>query len=368
MIPIFEPDLSGNEREYLVQCAETGWVSSQGRFIPEFEAAFARYHGVPFGVATSNCTTALHLSLAALDIGPGDEVLCPDLTFIAPANMVHVTGATPVLVDVQPVSWGIDPERMREAITERTKAVIVVHPFGHTADMDPIMEIARAHGLAVIEDVAEAPGALYKDQLAGSIGDLACFSFFANKIITCGEGGMVLTRESAMNDTLRVYRDHGMNLDRKYVHDVVGFNYRMTNMQAAVGLAQFERLGHTQERRNRQAAYYAGRFGGNRRIIWRPTESWCTPVHWLATISLRHDGLRDRLLAHLKDQGIDGRQMVYPVHEARPYRDANDPARFPVSRSISLRTLHLPSSTTLTTDQLDRICDTVLDWVEKNDP
>lgn len=188
MIPIFEPSLTGLERQYLLQAFDSGWISSQGDFILKFETQFAAWHGMPHAVACSNCTTALHLALDVLGIGSGDEVLCPDLTFISPANMIRLTGAKAVLVDVEPGSWGIDPKKMAEKITERTRAVIVVHPFGHSADMDPIMSLARTHGLKVIEDVAEAPGGRYKGRLLGTFGDLSCFSFFANKIMTTGEG------------------------------------------------------------------------------------------------------------------------------------------------------------------------------------
>ncbi|MEO5375886.1 MAG: DegT/DnrJ/EryC1/StrS family aminotransferase [Alphaproteobacteria bacterium] len=372
MIPIFEPFFYGREREYLRECIDTGWISSQGRFIPAFEGAFAGRHDMAFGVATSNCTTALHLSLAVLGIGPGDEVLCPDLTFIAPANMIRLTGATAVLVDVDPVSWGIDPARIAEKITPRTRAVIVVHAFGHAADMEPIMALAKAHGLRVIEDVAEAPGATCRsadgvERVVGTIGDLSCYSFFANKIMTTGEGGMILTNDATFDGQLRILRDHGMSQERRYVHEVVGFNYRMTNMQAGVGLAQLDHLDIIQTRRDAQAEHYARRFAAAPRVTWRPTAPWCRPVHWLATISLPHRDLRDPLLAHLKDRGIDARQMVYPVHMARPYRGLHDDEDFPVSLDVSLRSLHLPSSTGLLADQVDLVCDTVLAWLDVND-
>ncbi|MSO89948.1 MAG: DegT/DnrJ/EryC1/StrS family aminotransferase [Rhodospirillaceae bacterium] len=366
MIPIFEPLFEGRERDLLRECIETGWISSQGRFIGEFEAAFARRAGMPFAVVTSSCTTALHLALEALEIGPGDEVICPDLTFIAPANMIRLTGATPVLVDIDPISWGIDPAAMRAALTPRTRAVIVVHAFGHPADMDPILAIAREGGLKVIEDVAEAPDALYRGRVVGTLGDLACYSFFANKIMTTGEGGMVICRDPALDQRLRILRDHGMSREQRYVHVLPGYNYRMTNMQAAIGLAQLERLDSIHARRNAQAALYAKRFKDNRRIAWRPAADWCRPVHWLATVTLAAPEWRDPLLAHLKDQDIEGRPMIFPVHEAAPYRAANNPNRFPVSRSISYRSLHLPSSTGLGDGaEVGRICDTVLEWLDR---
>jgi perosamine synthetase len=365
--PIFEPQFLSVEREYLLECIDTGWISSQGRFIPEFEATFSSWNQMEYGVATSNCTTALHLALVALGIGPGDEVLCPDLTFIAPANMICLTGAKLVLIDVEPCSWGIDPAKMVDKITSNTKAVIVVHPFGHAADMDPILELAREHSLKVIEDVAEAPGGLYKGKTLGAFGDVSCYSFFANKILTTGEGGMVLCNDSELDVKLRTLRDHGMSRERKYVHELAGFNYRMTNMQAAIGLAQLERLDETMSRRNIQADHYRARFSGSNNIKWRPVASYCTPVHWLATITLNQVSQRDRLISHLKDHEIDARQMVFPVHMAAPYRDDNNPDDFLVSRSVSMRSLHLPSSTALAMTEVDRICDLVLEWTEADE-
>lgn len=365
MIPIFEPHFEGKEKSYLAECIDSGWISSQGRFIGAFEAAFSADVGMPHGVATSSCTTALHLALAAFEIGPGDEVLCPDLTFIAPANMIALTGATPVLVDVEPESWAIDPALAAAALTDRTKGILVVHPFGHAADMDPIMALAKKHGLFVIEDVAEAVGAEYKTRQLGTIGDAACYSFFANKIMTTGEGGIVLSRDPDFDKSLRIRRDHGMSRERRYHHVVSGFNYRMTNMQAAIGLAQLEQLGAIHETRNAQAARFAKRFSESNRLRWRPTAEWCRPVHWLATITLESDGLRDPLLDHMKARGIEGRPMIFPIHDAVPFRDQNPAEQFPISQEVSYRSLHLPSSTGLSVDEINFIADVVLEWVSR---
>ena len=364
VIPVFEPNFLERERKLLMECIDTGWISSQGRFIPAFEEIFARRMTMPYGVATSNCTTALHLALVALGIGSGDEVLCPDLTFISPANMIRLTGATAVLVDVEPESLGMDVRHAAAKITPKTKAIMVVHAFGHSADMDPITALAKKHGLRVIEDSAEAPGALYKGRAIGSIGDLSCFSFFANKIVTTGEGGMVLCRDKEMDKSLRMLRDHGMSREKRYVHDVIGFNYRMTNMQAAIGIAQMEQFDSILIQRDAQAAHYQRRFSESRTVRWRPTLDYCRPVHWLATITLDDESLRDPLIEHLGMVGIDARPMVYPIHMAKPYQAGNDPRDFPISRSIGLRSLHLPSSTKLSTAQIDRICDSVMEWTD----
>ena len=366
MIPVFEPSLGERERRYLLDCIESGWISSQGRFITAFEEAFARHMQMPYAVATSSCTTALHLSMTALGIGPGDEVLCPDLTFIAPANMIRLTGAKEVLVDVDPVSWAMDPALAATRLTERTRAMVIVHPFGHTADMDPLLALAAEHDLKVIEDAAEAPDALYEGRKVGTFGDVACYSFFANKIMTTGEGGMVTARDAEVDKALRVLRDHGMSREKRYVHIAAGFNYRMTNMQAAVGLAQLERIDEIMAGRQVQAERYAGLFAGSKGISWRPTAAYCRPVHWMATVTLAESRLRDPLLEHLAKSGVDARQMVFPVHMAVPYREDYGPEGFPVSRSISLRSLHLPSATGLKSDDVDRIAETVIRWVENH--
>ncbi|MGE4280783.1 MAG: DegT/DnrJ/EryC1/StrS family aminotransferase [Magnetospirillum sp.] len=373
MIPIFEPEFTGKERQYLLECINTGWISSQGRFIVEFEAAYAQHTGMAFGIATSNCTTALHLSLLAMGIGAGDEVICPDLTFIAPANMIAMTGATPVLVDVEPSGWGIDPDRLEARITPRTKAIIVVHAFGHAANMGPIMEIARRHGLKVIEDVAEAPDAEWIDpatgigQRVGTFGDAACYSFFANKIMTSGEGGIILCHDTDLARELRVLRDHGMSPERRYVHDVIGTNYRMTNLQAAMALAQLERLNETHQRRLHQAELYRQALSRCDKVTFRPVASWCKPVHWLTTITLSNPKLRTPLGNYLRHNGVEFRPMIFPVHEAKPYRSHNNPDDFPVSRDISHRSLHLPSAVGLSEQDIARICDLVVAWVEKHD-
>ena len=367
MIPIYSPSIGRLEAEKLAHCVETGWISSQGAFIKEFENEFAAWNGMTHGVSTSNCTTALHLALVAMGVGKGDEVLCPNLTFIAPANMIKWSGAVPVLVDIEEPSWGINPSLIEQKITKKTRAIIVVHPFGHAADMDPIIEIAKRRNLAVIEDVAEAPGATYKGKQLGTFGDISCFSFFANKIITTGEGGIALSCDPALDKNMRIYRDHGMSREKRYVHVVSGFNYRMTNMQAAVGVAQLQRLDNVLELRSKQEQRYIKLFEDNPRAVWRPKSVWCDTVHWMSTITLRHEELRTPLLKYMIKTNIDARQMVYPVHMAEPFAKDNDPAEFPVSRLVSLRSIHLPSSLDLEEADQSRIADLVQNWLHQHD-
>ena len=216
MIPIFEPYFTGNEKKYLMDCIDTSWISSQGEYILKFEQALADYQNMEYAIVTSNCTTALHLSLKALGIGPGDEVICPDLTFIAPANMVVLSGAKLVLVDIHPETLTIDPDLLEEKITKRTRAIIVVHQFGHAAHMDEIMAFAKKYNLKIIEDNAESIGATYKGKLLGTFGDVSTYSFFGNKIITTGEGGAILTNNEDTAIKCRELRDHGMDHQKKY--------------------------------------------------------------------------------------------------------------------------------------------------------
>ena len=241
MIPIYKPDLGGNEKKYVNECIDTSWISSRGRFVQEFERRFSERIKVAHATAVSNGTVALHLALEALGIQDGDEVIVPTLTYIASVNAISYTGATPVFCDSDALSWQMDPEDIRRRITPKTRAIMVVHLYGQACDMDAIMRIAKEHNLFVIEDCAEAFGTLYKGQHVGAFGDIATFSFFGNKTITTGEGGMVVSNDKALLERARHLKGQGLAAHREYWHDVIGFNYRMTNIQAAIGLAQLER-------------------------------------------------------------------------------------------------------------------------------
>ena len=241
-IPVAEPLLDGRETEYVLECLQTNWISSQGKFITQFESAFAEYCGVRHAIAVNNGTAALHLCLLALGVKAGDEVIVPSLTYVATANAVRYCNATPVFVDNDLRTFNIDANEIAAKITPSTKAIIPVHLYGHPADMDPILEIADKHRLFVVEDAAEAVGARYKDSRAGGIGTCAAFSFFGNKIITTGEGGMVTTNDEAIAARLRMLKGQGMDPDRRYWFPIIGYNYRMTNIAAAIGLAQLEQM------------------------------------------------------------------------------------------------------------------------------
>ena len=359
MIPIFEPYLTEKERQYVLNCFDTGWISSQGEYISRFEASLAQYHDMPYCVATSNCTSALHIALKALDIGPGDAVVCPDLTFIAPANMVKLAGAELILCDIDPQTLNLDPVCLEKVITADTKAIIVVHQFGHAAPMNEIMTIARAKGLKVIEDNAESIGGRYKGKMLGTIGDISCYSFFANKIITTGEGGAILCRDSELDKRCRILRDHGMSREVRYKHVEPGYNYRMTNLQAAVGLGQIERLDSILELRMRQLELYTQRLAQVPRVLPRRFAPWCTPVHWLTTITLDPPLDRDQFIVEMRERGVDCRQMINPVHWADHFRPRFRDENFPNAISMSTRSLHLPSTTALSMSQIDFVLEQV---------
>ena len=355
MIPVFEPWLSENVRRYVLDCVESGWISSLGEYVPRFEQAFSRFCGTAHGVATANGTTAIHLALAVLGIGPGDEVLVPDLTFVATANAVRYTGATPVLVDVDPRSWGMDPARAREKLTPRTKAILPVHLYGHPVDMDPILELARRHGLRVVEDAAEAHGARYKGRPVGGLGDLGCFSFYGNKIVTTGEGGMVVTDDPALAEQLAFFRDHAMDGKRRYYHPAVGFNYRMTNVQAAIGCAQLEAIDEILARRRRIAEAYARGLDGIPGLALQPRAGWAEPVCWMFSALVEEAFGLDRaeVIAGLRERGVDSRPFFVPLHELPPYRDEGP---YPVAEALGRTGINLPSGNRLTPEAIETVC------------
>lgn len=362
-MPVMKPHLGGNELKYVTDCIATNWISSQGTYVRTFEREFALYANTRYALTTSNCTTALHLALLGFDVGPGDEVLVPDATFAATANAVIHAGATPVFVDVSADTWTLDPERCREAITPRTKAIIPVHLYGHPCDMDPLMELARTHGLVVIEDCAEALGARYKGRSVGSIGDAGCFSFFSNKIITTGEGGMITTSNTQAMERMNILRDHGMSPTQRYIHEAVGFNYRMTNLQAAVGLAQLEQVDKFLTLRQHLADNYARLLRGIDGLTLQPRAPWAQSICWLFTV-LVEDNFplhRDALMRWLDREGVESRPFFPPLH-SQPVFAGMSPVQ-PVSQKLSQRGVSLPSSNTLTAEEVERVCRSVRDSV-----
>lgn len=360
MIPVLEPFLGEEELNNVVEAVKSSWISSQGKFIGEFEEGFAKYHHVKHGIATSNGTAALHLALKSLDIGKGDEVLVPSLTFAATANAVLYCNAEPVFVDSHPEYWCMDPDNLEDKITSRTKAIIPVHLYGHPCDMDPIMDLAEDHHLYVVEDAAEAPGALYKGKKVGTFGDIACYSFYGNKIITTGEGGICITNNEVLKSKMRILRDHGMNPEKRYWHDVIGFNYRMTNLQAAIGAAQMQKLDQFIEKKRELASYYQKMLTDLEEegfISQHPEMSWAKCVYWIYCILIedKFNLKRDVLINKLENQGIDTRPFFYPITMMKPYKKVS----LPLAEEISRKGLSLPSSISLDYEDISMITKTL---------
>jgi perosamine synthetase len=355
VIPVFAPWLSENVRRYVLDCVDSGWISSLGEYVGRFEREFAAFCEARHAVATSNGTTALHLALVTLGIGPGDEVLVPDLTFVATANAVRYSGAMPVFVDADPITWTLDPADARRKVTARTRAIVPVHLYGHPADLDPLLELARTHDLRVVEDAAEAHGARYKGRRVGALGHVGVFSFYGNKIITTGEGGMVVTNDPALAERAAFLRDHAMDPKRRYYHPEVGFNYRMTNIQAAIGCAQLEQAEPILARRKTIGAAYEAGLAGIPGLRRPPAEPWAESVYWMYSVLVEpgfgrdRDDVRDGLWA----RGVDSRPFFVPLHELPPYR-MDIP--FPVATALGRTGINLPSGTGLTAEEIQTVC------------
>jgi perosamine synthetase len=357
MIPIAEPSFDEAEMANVTQAIRSGWISSKGKFIPEFEEQFSSWCKVKHGIATSNGTTALHLALVALGIGPGDEVIVPTLTFAATANVAIYTGAKPVLVDSHPDYWCMDPAAVEAAVTPRTKVIMPVHLYGHPCDMGAIQDIARKHNLLIVEDAAESHGAEYRGKKAGSFGIISCFSFYGNKIITTGEGGMCLTDDGVLAARMRILRDHGMTPGRRYWHDIVGFNYRMTNMQAAVGVAQMGKIDRFIDKKIRIAGWYRDglrALAAAGIIKYHPSMGWAKCVYWMFSILVGPKARmgRDELIEALYTEGIESRPLFTCLHRMPPYVSKK---AFPVAEGLALGGVNLPSGVNLTEEEVRKV-------------
>ena len=358
IIPVCEPTLDGNELKYVQQAVETNWISSAGGFIRDFEARFAEECGAKYGIACANGTVALHLALATLGLEPGDEVIIPAFTMIATINAVTYCGATPVLVDNELDFWQMDVEDVARKITPRTKAIIPVHIYGHPVDMDALNELAGRHGITVIEDAAEAHGAEYKGRRAGGLAAAAAFSFYGNKILTTGEGGMVTTNDQEIARLAWNLRDHAFSSERHFWHKYVGFNYRMTNLQAAVGLAQVERLDELVAARRQNAALYTSLLRDIPGITTPPEAEWAKNVFWMYGIMVDRGAYgmnRDQLRRVLADNGIETRTFFIPMHCQPVYWDAFKGQRFPVAERLCRDGFYLPSASSLTVAEIERV-------------
>jgi perosamine synthetase len=361
-IPISKPFIGQREEDLVLEAVRSGWVSSIGRYIDEFEATFARYCGTEFAIAVSNGTTGLHLALATLGFGPGDEVIIPDLTFVATANAVAYTGATPVLADVDPDTLCIDPASVESLITTRTKAIMPVHLYGHPADMDALAAIAKAHSLILIEDAAEAHGAEYKGQRVGGLSQCGVFSFYGNKVVTTGEGGMLTTNDRAFYRRAKSLRDHAMSTERRYFHEERGFNYRMTNLQAALGVAQMERIDDFLKRRAEIMAWYNAAIPANESVRLNRVKNWANSAFWMICLEVDwfDEGRRQAFMDQLKKQGIDTRPYFCTMSSLPMYKQQP----LPVSMRKAQTGLNLPIFFELTQKDVERIGGAVTDALE----
>jgi len=350
--PVAEPKIGLLEEEYVLDAVRSGWVSSIGRYIGEFEEKFAAYCDCQYGVSASNGTTALHLALACLGIGPGDEIILPSLTFVATANAVAYTGATPVFVDSEESTWCLDPEAVERAINPSTKAIIVVHLYGHPADMDPINHLANRHNISVIEDAAEAHGAQYKGRTVGSLSKIGIFSFYGNKLITTGEGGMLVTDDEKLAERARFLRDHAMSKERRYWHSEVGYNYRLTNIQAALGVAQLQQIDQFLDKKRSIVNWYRQYLALDDVRSVSPELPWVRSSYWLACLLLPSSVNREEFMTRLYERGIDTRTFFYPLHSLPTYALScrtvgRNSDGCPIAEDIAARGINLPSAVVL---------------------
>ncbi len=373
MIPVNEPFLSQRDLDNVLECVRSGWISSAGNFLQKFEEHWAAYCGRRFGIAVSNGTAALQLAVLALDLKPGDEIILPTFTIISCATAVIYSGAVPVLVDADPRTWCMDVDQVRDRITPRTKAILPVHIYGHPVNMDSLLDVAQHHGLAIIEDAAEAHGAEYASKRngttrwirCGSFGEMSCFSFYANKLITTGEGGMILTDQPRLAGRLRSLSNLCFQPDRRFYHERLGYNYRLTNLQASLGFSQIERMEEIVQKKRAMAASYTEALKGIAGIQLPIEESWARSVYWMYGIVLSDSIPMDavELAAAMEKRGIETRPFFLGMHEQPVLQKSGLFAGecYPVAERLARRGLYLPSGLALTEDQITIVCNAVRD-------
>jgi perosamine synthetase len=369
MIPVCEPTLDGNELKYVVDCMHTGWISSGGKYVKQFEEDFSKFVGLKHGISNSNGTTALHLAIEALGIGEGDEVIVPEFTMMAVPNSVFYSGAIPITIDSESETWNMDPELIESRITDKTKAIIVAHVYGHPADMNKIMSIAKKYDLKVIEDCAEVHGATYEGKMCGNFGDIACFSFYGNKIITTGEGGMCLTNDDALAEEMRKLKNHYFGNPR-FLHEKLGYNYRMTNIHAAIGVAQVEYADKLIQSRIDNAQRYTK--------LLAPLDFFNLPackdnvknVYWMYGLTIKDTSKisKEDFMSRLKEKGVDSRSFFYPVSMQKSYTSIVDSELIcdaPVANQLYESGFYLPSSSSLTVEQIETVVGKIKEVIDE---
>lgn len=350
--PVYQPSLKGNERKYVNDCLDTNWLTWQGKYVREFEKSFAAYIGTEYATTTCNATVGLHLALLALGVGVEDEVIVPTLTYIASVNSIAYCGATPVFVDSHPISWQMDPDDVRRKITPRTKAIMAVHIYGHPCDLDELKTIANENNIALIEDASESFGSQYKGKYTGAIGDIGVFSFFGNKTITTGEGGMVVTNNRTLMDRVILYKGQGLAKFREYWHEVIGFNYRMTNISAAIGLAQLERADEIIAQKIQIANWYF-KYLKNLPLTFHYPVGDVKHTYWMFTVLTHDPATRNSLRDYLKEHEIETRPVFHPIH-TMPMYSCNF-QQYHIAEDIGWRGINLPSYPDLTEQDICEI-------------
>jgi len=363
-IPIYQPSLDGNEKKYVNECLDSSWISSRGDFIPRFENEFRRIIGIEHATAVSNGTVALHLALVTLGIGPGDEVIVPSFTYIASVSNISHAGATPVFVDSLENTWQIDPADVKRKITDKTKAIMVVHLYGHPCEMDELVKIAKENDLFIIEDCAEAFGSTYKDKHVGTFGDLSTFSFYGNKTVTTGEGGMIVTNDETLYDRAYHLKMHGLAKYREYWHDVLGFNYRMTNICAAIGLAQLEKADEKIAKKRQLANWYNEAL---KDLPVKPHGEFGNVFHsyWMYSILTGSPDERESLRAFMKSAGIETRPTFFPVHTMPMFSQKYQ--KLPIAEYLGWHGINLPSWPDMKKEQVQFIADTIAKYYTTKD-
>lgn len=360
MIPVYKPYFNGLEKIYVNDCVDSTWISSKGKFIQQFEDEFAEFIGAKYATTVSNGTTALHLAMTAIGIKPGDEVIVPTFTYVASVNTILQIGAKPIFVDSDPTSWQVCPRDIERKITAKTKAIMVVHLYGHPCDMEAISEVCKSKSLLLIEDAAEAFGTQYKGRYAGTFGDVATFSFFGNKTITTGEGGMVVCRNKEVYERACHLKNQGVSATKEYWHDELAFNYRMTNIQAAIGCAQLRSAQDVLAKKRQIALWYREGFEGLP-VALQPEQDGCVHTYWMCSILVQDSSCRDALRAELKEQGVETRPL-FPCVNTMPHCKAD--GSFPVANSLSSRGINLPSFPDLQLDDVKFICSVIRNYYE----
>ncbi|MDD2336793.1 MAG: DegT/DnrJ/EryC1/StrS family aminotransferase [Geobacteraceae bacterium] len=363
MIPVAEPQITEKDIHMVNDALQSGWISSAGKYLDLFEEQWATYCCMPYGIAVSNGSVALDVAISLLNLQPGDEVIMPTFTIISPAQSVVRAGGVPVLVDSNPNTWQMDATQLESKITNRTKAILVVHIYGHPADMDKVQEVAKKYNLIVIEDAAEAHGAEYKGRKCGGLGDISTFSFYANKLITTGEGGMVLVRSPEMAERARSLRNLCFQKKQRFLHDELGYNFRLTNPQAAMGVSQIERVDDIVCRKRDIAAKYNELLDGTKGISLPAEEPWAKNVFWVYGILLDENAgnTAAQLAELLRNRDIETRPFFLGMHEQPIFRNMGlfSGESYPVAEHLARRGLYIPSGLTITEEQIAQVVNAV---------